>query len=139
MIGDVNPEVDGYLPYSEWLAYLTGAQAVMDEARLALSTSVDFDDYATHTWSERLVGGFLRPTPARIASERGWSIDEVEAWIAAEGLVLEEDPEYPDLGPVLARAEVDDLLGAPTPVLASERETLEALAPRPPWTSCGPR
>ena len=137
MIGDVNPLVEGYLAYSDWLAHLQASQAVVDDVRAVVPTAVDFENYAVHTWSERLVGAFLRPTPARVAAERGWSLSETQAWVDAEGLTLVPDPEYPDLGPTLSRAELDEVLAVPIRVLGSERETLPGTASRPDWASCG--
>ncbi len=112
------------------IAQVGAWQAAIDDWRTGLDTAIDYSDPRVHGYGERLVVDFLRPTPARVAAEWGWTEEAVRAWIAEDAVRVLTDAEYPDRGDVLRRSDVDDkraeLFGwEPLPVLDDERDVPE--------------
>ncbi len=134
MIGTpVNPTTRPHLSYLQWRARMAQMQAVLDEHRAGLETSVDFTDRQAHTHGELLVREFLRPTPERMSREWGISGDALAELLAEYDVEYSLDEEYPDRGPVLSRADLDavyaDAIAAPgfqtLPILPDDREAPE--------------
>ncbi len=101
------PGLKGSVSWTEFMDQIDAQQALIDEARDGQDLAVAYDEHAVHTWAELLVETFLAPPFERMALEWGTDVDGV-AWAVQEyGLTTTENPEYPDLGPVLVRAEID--------------------------------
>lgn len=99
-----NPSADGYLTAEEFLAQVEAGQGAMDTARAALpATAIQWDEYLQHEWAERLTRSYLEPSAARVAEEWGVDVADVEAL----GLRTHLDEEYPELGELYLRADVD--------------------------------
>lgn len=119
-----NPGVPGYLDYAAFAAEVDVAEAWMERVRAAAPV-VDFAAApAVHEHAERLTLVYLEPSAARVALEWGVPVEEV----LALGLATHTNPEFPELGDRLARADVDAARAlrepgwAPLDVPASDRE-----------------
>lgn len=110
-----NTPVDGYLTPEEFLAQLSLADAALATRRAELESAVDWAEPEVHAWGELLVETFLAPSPGRLAREWGVEVEEVEAKLEALGLTLRESEEYPEQGPLYARAELDARMDALLP------------------------
>ena len=99
-----NASADGFLTTEEFLAEIDAGQAAIDTARAGLGdTAIDWERYEQHEWAERLTRSYLEPSAERVAAEWGVDVAEVEVL----GLGTHIDEEYPDLGDLLLRADVD--------------------------------
>lgn len=108
MIGQPNPPVDGYWTYEAFSEALAEQNTLLAEHRSKLGSLVGFEERDAHTWGELLVEEFLAPTPARVALE--WGLPE--SAVRALEMSAHENEEYPELGEVYVRAEVDATLEA---------------------------
>jgi hypothetical protein len=99
------PTVPPHLPHAAFVAALEEMQGLMSGRRAAIG--LDPNGYEAHSWGEQLVQEFNRPSVERVAREWGVAIDEVRSL----NLPDEVDPEYPDLGPLLWRRDVDAAAG----------------------------
>jgi hypothetical protein len=97
-----NPSAPGYLDYASFAEKVDAAEAWMAVVR-GEDPVVDYGTYAVHEHAERLTGAFLEPSPDRVAREWGVSVEEV----LAEGLPTHASAEFPNLGPLFDRADVD--------------------------------
>lgn len=127
MVGQPNPPVDGHTPYETFADAMAEQAALLADHRQSLATSVDFEDRDVHMWGELLVEAFLHPTVDRVAVEWGVST----TMVAGLGLPQHTSEEYPEWGPVFARADVDAALFSregwrPVETLDSGRELDEA-------------
>ncbi len=116
---DDNTPVAGNLTVEEFRVALDDAQVLIDAERLA---QVELQESEAHTWGERLAQGFLRPSADRLAREWGVSTDEVAMQAEALGLTRETDPEYPQLGELYSREEIDPHMGDVLEILYDPRE-----------------
>lgn len=112
-----NTPAPGHLDFAEVSAVIALAQSLIDEARAADDSAVDYQTYEVHAWSELLVETFLFAPPARIARE--WRVDEaqVRAHLDDAGLVGAPHEEYPEFGLLYARADIDALFEQLAPAL----------------------
>lgn len=116
-----NAGVEGALSFDAFAGEAAAMDAVLAAWRGARATETDWSTYEVHEHGELIALQFLRPPPDRVAREWGVSRAEVDAL----GLPSAEDPEHPELGPLLWRADVDaaaDLGWAPLPVPEDFRE-----------------
>lgn len=105
-----NEAVEGYLDLASFQAQLDRAQALLDQRRQRVASAVDWSDAEAHARGELLVETFLAPSPERLAREWGLDAASLEALIGPLSLSSAINEEYPEQGPLLSRAELDDAL-----------------------------
>ncbi len=79
-----NASAPGYLDYAAWITRRDADQALIEDYRASLATSIAYATPVVHESGERLVEGFLLPDAARVAREWGMTEAEVVA-VLGEG------------------------------------------------------
>lgn len=108
---------EGWLDEAGFLAVVDGWETAMAEHRAATPSALDWSLREGHEWGELLVETRLYAPPARLAREWAVAEAEVEAALDAVGAARVENPEFPWLGPVVARADADRAFAALLPAL----------------------
>jgi len=118
--GDKANGADGYVTAEVFLAEIDTQTAAIEALRASLDTDVWADPVADHEDGEILTEMWLHAPPGRLARE--WYTDEatVQAALDAEGLTTSVNDEYPEVGPVVTRADAERVFDALLPVLAAE-------------------
>jgi hypothetical protein len=127
--GDSDNSADaGDLDYAGFAAELDEMESLMATVRSESGTVLDFEDWQqVHTDAERLVEGYLSPTSDRLALEWGVSTEQVAQWMSQHSLETHKSEEYPELGILLEREQID----AAAPQLALDVEGLTDFVPIP--------
>lgn len=106
-VPDQNPAVPGSISGARFARALDGLSGELASLR-AMNPDVDWAHPEVHEQGELLAFTFLNPSAERLSREWGRDPDEVRD--ALTGLTPAVDAEFPDLGPLYARADVDAVL-----------------------------
>lgn len=115
------PEVPGFLSRDAFLDKIEASNELLQNYRKQLSSDLNFDQQADHTFSELLYITFMEPSLKRIAQE--WDMPEAEAETLLKDLPTHRYGEFDFLGALYFRQWVDALAPFNTlPVPESVRE-----------------
>ncbi|UTW63422.1 hypothetical protein KFE98_04480 [bacterium SCSIO 12741] len=110
-----------YLSPDDFREEVDSFQTALDRYRAGLETAIDYSNKQDHTFMELLYLSFEEPSAYRLAQEWGMTEQEVKNKLA--GLTSHKHGEFPQLGDVYSRKDVDPLAPFPaTPVPESSRE-----------------
>ncbi len=96
----------GYLSYLQLKDTLEWFSFNLKQKQLQIDNGVDFGQKQDHTQMELLYISFMYPSVARLSEEWGMSLSMVESKLS--GLSTTTYPEYPFLGDVYRRSEVNE-------------------------------
>lgn len=102
-----NSDLPGYLTSQQFDDRVTNSGNLISAYRAALNSEVNYLNKQDHTKSELLYIGFMEPSAFRIAHEWGIPVSQVDAKLS--GLSTHIYPEFPFLGNLYHRKEVDAL------------------------------
>lgn len=104
-----NPQNDyaGYLTYAEFQNTLIGYRESNRNLKLALTNGVDFSQTQQHTLTELLYISFMEPSAERLSAE--WNLPLAQVENVLSGLPTHEYPEFPFLGTLYDRSDVESL------------------------------
>ncbi len=117
---ETNPGVEGYVQAAEFVADVDAQTAVIATLRAGLPTAVYADPVVAHAQGELLTETWLLPSPGRLARE--WFVDEarVADALAAAAVPTTTDPEYPEFGALVTRADADRVFAELLPTLVAD-------------------
>jgi hypothetical protein len=103
------PQLDfpDYLTYAEFKDSLFNFNQDLTETKLAMQGGVDYAETQQHTLTELLYISFMEPSAARLAEE--WNMTLAEVAQLLSGLPTHTYAEFPFLGDLYSREEVEDL------------------------------
>jgi hypothetical protein len=115
--------IAGFATTADFTREVARHQAILNRYRSSLSTEINYaNGTEEHAFAEILYVSFMEPSAERLAAEWGWSAPEVQQYL--KGLPTHQHPEFPQLGTLYHRADVDKM--APYPTLKVPTSAREA-------------
>jgi hypothetical protein len=106
-------DFNGYLTGNQLQATLINYNQMLTQRKLAIQGGVDFSQTQQHTLAELLYISFMEPSAERLSREWSMPLNQVQALLS--GLTTHTYDEFPFLGALYYRNEIEDL--APFPGL----------------------
>ena len=118
---NTNVDLAGFLTQQEFSAWISAYQSLLDNYRETRHGEIDYSKTQDHTYAELLYITFMEPSLFRLAAE--WNLSETEVLQRLSGISTHSIAEYPWLGNVYHRKEIESHSPFPTiPVSDDPRE-----------------
>lgn len=101
----INTDVSGFLSQTEFSAWISAYQSLLDNYRLSLNGEIDFSRIQDHTFAELLYITFMEPSVYRLANE--WKLTETEVLERLAGISTHTNAEYPWMGNLYHRRDIE--------------------------------
>ena len=98
-------ELPASISRNQFTSFIDTANRLINEYRKTLSTDITYESPQDHHFAELLTISYLEPSAMRLASE--WGISEADVLKKLQGLATHTHPEYPFLGALYHRADVE--------------------------------
>ena len=120
-------KIPGYYSPKEFDSIVSVNSKTLNNHRQGLSNEIDFAKQSQHVELEKLYIRFMEPSLNRLASE--WNISESDVQAKLTGLTTHIYPEFPELGELYFRQEVQQF--TPFKVLPTTSESRETVGDEP--------